>query len=856
VIAIVLLAMTIRAQVPGEAFAEVVTVSLGTVVLGEVIVHDWDQDGVEDLVTVGSGIQVRPGRGDLGFSEPQQISATSTILRTRIADVDGDGIGDFLSHLSGLEDFVLLTLGADGSEYAFATPEPGVTLEVTDLNGDGRPDVLVLHQVASGPDLSILMGSQGSYFAPAAPASVGTMSSHLAVGLFGPDEWPDVFVSSNAGGGLSYATGLGDGTLVTHTGPYVFPDPAPSYAALISGDLAGSGHDDLVAIEKDSGRVTVWVVTNNGYYWMSSSTSPLLTSSTGAAWGLLTDLDLDGRLDVLATGGSQLESFLLPSDSGPYVKDETWGVSPSHVFLIEDLDDDGAPEFITSQGGAQPVIQIRRGLPSGGFALPRKTAAFVTAPSPVAVIDGMVVDLDGQAGLDLLHLERPPPASTYGEVIVAVSLSADSSEGDYLPAERFSLGATGGQGNLSVHDFTSDGIPDVLVRLQTNIRLLTGVGNGALLSPQTVGLPALLFGPSAFGDVTNDGTLDVVGVGYAHQLETRVIQAMPGDGVDALLPAIGTPISHTLDTPLSLTDLDGDGELDLLVASDDSYVSGVSTHYGIGDGTFLEGVVTSFPQSYSLGLVEDFNGDGLLDLLLGSFSNFQEAVVYTDSGDGAFSPHATMDLSGTSGPVRFAACDVDLNGTQDLVSSGSASTWIRPGIGDGTFGEPIHVDLPGYGTRPLIADQDGDGFPDIVGLDTVVGDAWILYHTGGPWVAAGDGVAGVSGVPALTLSGFPAVGTSIRLTLEAAAPAAPVAIIFGLDEVLMPFKGGVLVPAFTPPNGLATIVTSDTSGCLELATAWPAGIPQGQGIWIQCWVADAAGPAGASATGAAMTLAR
>jgi hypothetical protein len=137
-----------------------------------------------------------------------------------------------------------------------------------------------------------------------------------------------------------------------------------------------------------------------------------------------------------------------------------------------------------------------------------------------------------------------------------------------------------------------------------------------------------------------------------------------------------TPVSLVTDLPpLSIMsgDLNKDGNQDLISINDDGLNSSVNVFLGNGDGTFqpatkiaLTGAIAQF------GVVDDMNGDGKLDMVLGvSTSGVFQFLIYLGNGSGGFaapvgySPNQ-VDLSFAT---TFITADVNGDNHKDIITS-------------------------------------------------------------------------------------------------------------------------------------------------------------------------------------------
>lgn len=133
-------------------------------------------------------------------------------------------------------------------------------------------------------------------------------------------------------------------------------------------------------------------------------------------------------------------------------------------------------------------------------------------------------------------------------------------------------------------------------------------------------------------------------------------------------------------TSLLLEDLNGDGFKDLVVGG----ASQLEVRAGTGDGRFGDGVGYAVGSGqYSLASA-DLNGDGHVDLVVGAADRQNGTVeVLANDGSGAFeSTHQVVD----PGPVRtLQLADMNADGNIDLL----VGTWVSRELDHG--GENIHV---------------------------------------------------------------------------------------------------------------------------------------------------------------------
>lgn len=224
---------------------------------GPIACADVDGDGLNDLLSTSAVTSFFKGLGTGAFADPK-FSPVASDPQFALADFDRDNDLDlvtlqpapaFLELVSGHGDG---TFGIDAMFVAHTPPvlddeAPGA---IADMNGDARPDVIVL---VDRPDLTrdiavMRNDGTGGLLAPALTATGMTNAepTHLAVGRVNADAFYDVVVIGTEAG-VEKATvflGSADGTLTRGTSiNAVFPDAAPAPRLI---DVTNDGKVDLL----------------------------------------------------------------------------------------------------------------------------------------------------------------------------------------------------------------------------------------------------------------------------------------------------------------------------------------------------------------------------------------------------------------------------------------------------------------------------------------------------------------------------------------------------------------------------------------------------------------------------------
>ena len=168
------------------------------------VVADITGDGHPDaLVTNGQGynpdstVVLLPGRAGGRFGPPQEYR--SELGPTALGDVNGDGRLDLVT--ASARTLAVRLGGPRGLGPATRYPGPGFplyTAQLRDVNGDGWPDLVALHypvNLEAPGALSVLPGRASGGFGPATTYRLGTFSAeHFVLGDLNGDGRPDLVV--------------------------------------------------------------------------------------------------------------------------------------------------------------------------------------------------------------------------------------------------------------------------------------------------------------------------------------------------------------------------------------------------------------------------------------------------------------------------------------------------------------------------------------------------------------------------------------------------------------------------------------------------------------------------------------
>lgn len=476
-------------------------------------------------------------------------------------------------------------------------------------------------------------------------------------------------------------------------------------------DPDGDGDLDLF-VQEEAGRVSFFENVGDGaqseYRWVTDSFEGLEVGE----WFRFADVDLDGDLDLLAEE---------PFSYIRYYRNDGGSGGASYVLAADTLRD--------VEG--EPVFSDRQNIPN---------AADIDCDGLLDLLIGRLTgtitryEADGVDANGVPRFRHVTDSFEDIEIVAAVQ------------------GSLHGANTMALGDVDQDGDQDLFWGDFFEAGLLYIENTGTCSRPQLRGTPQPFplrdpvstsgYNAPVLGDTDGDGDMDLVmgvlgGAFNPNRTSVANLYAFEQDGggnfravTDRLLPSLDAG-SESLP---AVTDLDGDGDLDLLVSNKiepDNPRSGAlfvfeNTGTARAPAFAARGAVPGLPQAYHYApAFGDLDGDGDPDMLVGEWRD--RVAYYRNDGPGPDGLLPRWTLADSTAAVLSRGRNTtptlgDLDGDGDLdLLVGEASGTLNYYRNDGGVAGPSfqlvsdrfqEIDI-GRRSVPALVDLDGDGDLDL-----------------------------------------------------------------------------------------------------------------------------------------------
>ncbi len=350
------------------------------------VLADVDGDGALDLAMGNrffSGVLILRNQGDGVLSSRLEIGLQNNVFDIAVGDVTLDGVPDIVATDWRFSPPRLLRGMLNGAVelrpegIVDSTVSSQAVPEIADMNGDGRPDLLLVSSVVEvflndGAPMFDNPSRSGFTIAPPRSVSIDDVNNDGAL---------DVLVA-NGGPSVSLVLGNGDGTLRPTTR---FIEAGEEIHSATLADLNADSRLDLIATDSGNDDIVVRLGLEFGTF-DTIQRYPVGSHPTQAA---VADFDGDGALDI-AVGlfGDGLDILFGDGAGGfaPPVRLPVANVSVANVrgVTAADVNGDGAPDLVVDTFGVTLLLGVGDGTfePLQSFAAPSSGP-----PGPLKVAD-------------------------------------------------------------------------------------------------------------------------------------------------------------------------------------------------------------------------------------------------------------------------------------------------------------------------------------------------------------------------------------------------------------------------------------------------------------------------------------
>lgn len=671
------------AAIKAQGFATQIDIPLANTAK-TIVVDDLNGDGKPEILLISSsdnhiGIYHNKFNGTSFTSSSlagKWITTNNFPEMLKVADMNGDKKPEliFSNSFGGISVIKNSFLGeldnnSFSSEFKIPTFGVGTTFEITDLNVDGKPDIFI-----NGGRARMILNDPSIYEAPVIKAFSPQRAPVGATVKISGSNFNAVADSNYVRFGFAKATVIKAST--TELDVMVPPGADTKDVFVLNKEtrLTGFSSQPFYVTFPSKKDITI------------SDIHPFIAYSMYGDYGnVITDLDNDGRPDILGSTGKYSNNFFAcKNQSRPgkisffdSVKASYLGLTSGNAIGCADIDQDGREDFLMTDSLLNKFYVFRnKGLTnqigSGNLDYDYK-AEFPCGPRPVFVATG---DLNNDGKLDVVT-------------------------------------CNGGNNTISVLANSS----------------VTGAFSFDLKSTLMAGINPVAV---EIADLDNDGKQDLIVVNkdsgnlYIFKNSTLTGGSVNFDNAFILRAGI-KPMD------VKAADFNNDGKQDLIIAN--SAENNLLIYVNISSGSINS---SSFATSFSIPAgdgpcsitVNDFDGDGFSDIGVANAKSKTISLIRNtatfDAGLNAASFAVKIDLkTGYSAPLSINSADLDSDGKTDIFVSNKNGEFLAfkndPVIPPTQLSAPvIYAVYPSMAVAGSVINISGDRFNEVASLNTVL----------------------------------------------------------------------------------------------------------------------------------------
>ena len=712
---------------------------------------DMDKNGKPDLavtnygsntVSVYTNISV-PGTINGGSLAAKVDYVTGLSPKSvNFGDIDGDGRPDMIVTNSGDTSVSVFRNTSSFGSISFAAkvdfPTGGSpwSVSIGDINGDGKPDLVIANRVSWTVSVIRNTSTSGSIsFLPKVDFGTGQSPYSVSIGDLDSDGKPDLAVANNSSNTASVFKNTSTSGGVSFAASVDF-NAGGGPVSISIGDMDSDGKLDLAVANNSSNNVSVLRnitapgVINSGSFAAKvdfpAGANPLSVS--------IGDIDGDGTPDLAVANFTGNTVSVLRNSSSPGTVnfaakvDFATGGQASYVSIC-DIDGDSKPE-VTSTNYNNATLSVLRNIST-----PASLQSSLSGNGNPITNGSVTPSLTNFTDFGNVNLIENLTRTYSFQNTSSDSLSVDSIKMSGADPSSFTPGFITPAGKIAPGASKTFSVTYVLSALglkNATVNIYSNINSGTVcLIQQTYTFAIKANQISSPLDITSFSpqsgpagtTVTIRGSGFNTTPSSNIV----------LFGAALASVTASTDTSLTVNAPSGGNYQYISATNLGSNLTGYSsipfnvTFPGVCKTNFAGSVGFSTGSTAYSVCIGDLDGDGKSDLAVANFGSNTVSIFRNTSTTGGVSFAAKVDFSTGSSPKFVSFGEIDGDGKPDLIVANSGSNTVSVFrntstsgvINSGSFA--ARVDF-GTGASPWsvsVGDINGDGKPDLAVVNRV-----------------------------------------------------------------------------------------------------------------------------------------
>ena len=366
------------------------------------------------------------------FTPQQEVAKLVSSTGSSVVDVDGDGKPDVVVANNILKNIAVLMNASSLGTTAFSAPAT-IPVEsnprnvvMKDVDGDGKPDMISTNETANSVSVMLNISTPGkSAFAAAVNFAVGTSPNGLVICDIDCDGKPDIAVTNENSNTISILRNTCLANSCSFAPALDFATQA-SPCKIASGDIDGDGKPDLVVTNWDSHSISIFRNTSTeGAINFDAAIHTFIGQYPSDV--AICDFDGNGKADVAVSLRGNKRVAVLPNSSTPgdirFNANMLLDMAGSpECIAIGDFDGNGLPDIAAGSSTSADVTLFYNTSRIGEMSFPR-TATLAGETQQTSILAN---DVDGDGKCDIVSNSYSGKVSVFRNTTELATLSINT----------------------------------------------------------------------------------------------------------------------------------------------------------------------------------------------------------------------------------------------------------------------------------------------------------------------------------------------------------------------------------------------------------------------------------------------